>query len=385
MNSRLVEMIARGRLPFRGGQWIDTYNQITDPDCAGTIIAGINAKNHYYVMEEMKEFILDLSLKWEWYDMIERGEKTEEYREMKDYYLKRLVYRDPDHPRLEMKYIKKSDMLLFARAYSAVRFHRGQGGRQTMLFEYKGFTIGFGNPLWGAPKDKEVFIIKIGKRLDITEPQVLTPKRTEYGKQVRKDYEEHKIYEHRKNIQQLEPRKDGVTNTLTGVQKDNYVVIPANTADSEIRMEMGGVCDLSYPNSKTRRGRVQDGGSVTPALTTHTEHCLRRIEPINDQDGCGRTIKRQYQQTSRANLERQDALGATGATDGFRIRKLTPRECFRLMGVSDADIDKIQAAGISKSQQYKMAGNSIVVNCLSAIFRQLYIGNFNKVIQTEIF
>ena len=69
----------------------------------------------------------------------------------------------------------------------------------------------------------------------------------------------------------------------------------------------------------------------------------------------------------------------------YRIRKLTPRECFRLMGVSDADVDKIQAAGISKSQQYKMAGNSIVVNCLAAIFRQLFIGNFNKVQQTEIF
>ena len=102
-------------------------------------------------------------------------------------------------------------------------------------------------------------------------------------------------------------------------------------------------------------------------------------------DGTARTIKRQYQQTSKANLERQDALGATGATDGYRIRKLTPRECFRLMGVSDADIDKIQVAGISKSQQYKMAGNSIVVNCLAAIFRQLFIGNFNKVVQTEIF
>lgn len=89
----------------------------------------------------------------------------------------------------------------------------------------------------------------------------------------------------------------------------------------------------------------------------------------------------------------QDAPTITGQTwhhnnhltNGFRIRKLTPRECFRLMGVSDADIDKIQAAGISKSQQYKMVGNSIVVNCLTAIFRQLFIGNFNKVVQTEIF
>ena len=71
--------------------------------------------------------------------------------------------------------------------------------------------------------------------------------------------------------------------------------------------------------------------------------------------------------------------------NGYRIRKLTPRECFRLMGVADMDIDIIQAAGISKSQQYKMAGNSIPVNCITSILRQLFIGNFNKVIQTEIF
>lgn len=57
----------------------------------------------------------------------------------------------------------------------------------------------------------------------------------------------------------------------------------------------------------------------------------------------------------------------------YRIRKLTPRECFRLMDVSDEDIDKIQAAGISASQQYKMAGNSIVVACLEHIFRELFI------------
>ena len=57
----------------------------------------------------------------------------------------------------------------------------------------------------------------------------------------------------------------------------------------------------------------------------------------------------------------------------YRIRKFTPRECFRLMDVDDTDIDKIQAAGISQSQQYKMAGNSIVVSCLYHIFDRLFI------------
>lgn len=56
----------------------------------------------------------------------------------------------------------------------------------------------------------------------------------------------------------------------------------------------------------------------------------------------------------------------------YRIRKLTPRECFRLMGVDDADIDKIQASGLSNARQYQCAGNSIVVDVLYHIFRQAF-------------
>lgn len=60
-------------------------------------------------------------------------------------------------------------------------------------------------------------------------------------------------------------------------------------------------------------------------------------------------------------------------TNGLRIRKLSERECFRLMDLSESDIDKIQAAGISRTQQYKMAGNSIVVAVLYHIFRKMFI------------
>ena len=55
----------------------------------------------------------------------------------------------------------------------------------------------------------------------------------------------------------------------------------------------------------------------------------------------------------------------------YRIRKLTPRECWRLMGFSDASFDRAQAAGISNSQLYKQAGNSIVVSVLEAILKNL--------------
>lgn len=57
----------------------------------------------------------------------------------------------------------------------------------------------------------------------------------------------------------------------------------------------------------------------------------------------------------------------------FQIRKLTERELFRLMGVDDASIDKIQAAGISRTAQCHLAGNSIVVDVLFHLFRKMFI------------
>ena len=78
---------------------------------------------------------------------------------------------------------------------------------------------------------------------------------------------------------------------------------------------------------------------------------------------------------NETNMAEQNAIELPSELKGkkFRIRKLTPRECFRLMGVDDKDIDKIQAAGVSNSGQYKLAGNSIVVDVLFHIFRKMFI------------
>ena len=57
---------------------------------------------------------------------------------------------------------------------------------------------------------------------------------------------------------------------------------------------------------------------------------------------------------------------------GNRLRKLTPRECFRLMGLNDTEIDVIQNLKLPKTQEYKLAGNSIVVDVLEAIFKNLF-------------
>ena len=59
----------------------------------------------------------------------------------------------------------------------------------------------------------------------INEAYTLTPKRTEYGKRIRKQYEAHEIYEYRRNMTSLQPRTTGICGTITGILKDNYVLI----------------------------------------------------------------------------------------------------------------------------------------------------------------
>lgn len=130
--------------------------------------------------------------------------------------------------------------------------------------------------------------------------------------------------------------EEGLSPTLTTNKGEgNKVAIKQATKQGYIECEIGGVADLSYPDSKTRRGRVQDNGNVSPTITA-TETGICRIE------------------------------------SKIRIRKLTPRETFRLMGFSDENFDAAQKAGVSNSQLYKQAGNSIVVDVLYYIYVELY-------------
>lgn len=59
----------------------------------------------------------------------------------------------------------------------------------------------------------------------IEKAYALTPRRTEYGKGIRKQYESHEIYEYRRNMTQLEPRLNGICGSLTSVLKDNWILI----------------------------------------------------------------------------------------------------------------------------------------------------------------
>lgn len=104
--------------------------------------------------------ILYLPLKKEWYDMIERGEKREEYREKSPYWIVRLS----TCTNLVCNGVTCCNCRnLKFKHFDAVCFSYGYTKRQ-MLWECKGITIGQGRPEWGAP-EHTTFIIKLGKRL----------------------------------------------------------------------------------------------------------------------------------------------------------------------------------------------------------------------------
>lgn len=185
------------------------------------------------------------------------------------------------------------------------------------------------------------------------------------------------------------PRKDlPLVLIQQGGNREPMILVRANTKKGYEVAELGDSINLEYPNSTTRRGRV--GKQIAQTITTSPQQggvVLKptvkgvndMVEPVNPMpDGTCRTIKNQYYKTSQANFERSTTFGATGVQDGLAIRKLTPKECFRLMGFDDSDVDLLMQNGISNTQLYKMAGNSIVVNVLEFIFCQIFDGS-NKI------
>ena len=135
------------------------------------------------------------------------------------------------------------------------------------------------------------------------------------------------------------------------VIESKKIKIRQATKDGFVDCEIGGVVDLEYPSSETRRGRVIENGKICPTLTT--ENIPSVIE-----------------------LGNPDFYNFLYEIDGdiylIRIRKLVPLECWRLMGFSDEDFRKAEKVN-SNTQLYKEAGNSICKQVLMAIMSQLNI------------
>ena len=138
----------------------------------------------------------------------------------------------------------------------------------------------------------------------------------------------------------------------------------------------GDSIDLGYATQNTRRGRV--GHGIAHTLTTGIQQGTLHFEDTPPR-AVFTPVKKAIRQ-SRRMKEAGEPMFTITATDRHgvvhhgRIRRLTPRECLRLQGYQDSQIDRM-LEGMSDSQLYKQAGNGVTVNVIEAIGRNLYLAD----------
>lgn len=243
--------------------------------------------------------------------------------------------------------------------------------------------------------------------------------RTEEGKALRKQYENHEIHHGFNEHREPELRKDGVTNTLSTVQKDNYICVamrgrnPTNPSDRTPGIELEQTLEvnsngtsncltsvqkdnlvlekpiqlgfLDSGTGKHQSNTVYDEKSLCPNITTIDGGGTQQIKIATDVINKVGQISNDGSQYGTVIADNGLSPNLVAGTHGYansciatqyRIRKLTPRECWRLMDFSDEDFEKAAEVN-SNTQLYRQAGNSIVVNVLVAILGQLLPGKEN--------
>jgi DNA (cytosine-5)-methyltransferase 1 len=250
-----------------------------------------------------------------------------------------------------------------------------------------GYTVDFNvlnSKYFGVPQNRErIFIVAVRDDLVEQEPWMDVKGSTVVPKGKRR-------------IQQLEgvktfnfdwPPQEEITTRLRDILEDNvderFYLDEEKTAKliAEVRPVL---TPDKTPIEYSRKNGI--GKEIKQAHTlsasdwrglnrNQTQNAVLEVRPVLTPD---RETKRQNGRRFKDDgeesftLTAQDRHGiAVGTPPRYRIRKLTPRECFRLQGFPDSEFDKLVAAGISNSQLYKMAGNAVTVNVIDAIGRRL--------------
>lgn len=217
--------------------------------------------------------------------------------------------------------------------------------------------------------------------------------------------------------QRLEPNFGGCTNTLTSVQKDNYVAEPIIYDDynSRISSDQDAINTLTTNcGASAERNGVKILEPIVceerrdEGIRLFKDDCVGTLRTI---DACGdkrviepepqlvggigeKNFGKQYRQGNRVYDSNAIAMALNAQPVGnaggysylytvgepnnirWRIRKLTTKECWRLMGFTDEDHDRASRY-VSASSLYKQAGNSICTCCLVAIFNALFLGDYS--------
>lgn len=189
-------------------------------------------------------------------------------------------------------------------------------------------------------------------------------------------------------VQRLEIRPDRCTNTLTSVQKDNVLVICPVEKESQMTNNNSIYVGNVNPSGRGMNGAVYDSAGISPTLTTNKGEGIKiKMSKAIIYDDYNRRIK--SDQTCIGTVMpnfKNDAPGngtklIVPEQQKYRVRKLTPKECWRLMGFEDSDFENARKRmnenlykgnDRSSSQLYKQAGNSIVVDVLLHVMENLY-------------
>lgn len=162
--------------------------------------------------------------------------------------------------------------------------------------------------------------------------------------------------------QQLEVRTDGISNTVTSVTKDAMVLTPEAVPEW-------------VPKPDDINLSLRGGGRNSFTAKHNHEYIAEEVRAVLTPDYVN---KAQNGQRFKADgepmftLTTQDRHGvAMGAFQRYRIRKLTPLECWRLQSFTDEQHETVKNIGISDTQRYKMAGNAVTVNVIRAVGKQL--------------
>lgn len=231
----------------------------------------------------------------------------------------------------------------------------------------------------GVPQNRErVFLIGIRDDADNRFQFPREEHLTKRLKDVLEDEVDEKYFLSQKMINYISHDRNGnynlvvnreIANAMTCSMKnqqrsfqDNYIQIKSATSKVYEEAREGDSINFSVPNSETRRGRVGKGVAQTLDTSCNQGVCIPVLTP-------DRPEKRQNGRRFKNDGEEMFTITTQdrhGIYDGVKIRRLTPRECFRLMDFPDTF-----TWPVSNSQAYKQAGNSIVVNVLYKILKQL--------------
>jgi DNA (cytosine-5)-methyltransferase 1 len=179
--------------------------------------------------------------------------------------------------------------------------------------------------------------------------------------------------------------EDGICNSLTATdyKQPKQICIKNATKQGYVLGGDGDGIDLAYPESTTRRGRVKKEMSGT--ITCNDSAGVIVDEPIivasrgrNPENPSDRSAGIHLEQRLEPNKNGLCNTLTTVQKDNYvlepslRIRKLTPKECWRLQGFDDSDIEKCIVGGVSNTQLYKQAGNSITVDVAEELLCMLF-------------